>query len=51
MGSNKFFYGSKTREGFSVKMEKIPFLNGYMALTRYGVNWMISVEIWNFFKS
>ena len=51
MGSNKFFYGSKTREGFSVKVEKMPFLNGYGALTRYGVKWMISVQIWNFFKS
>ena len=37
--------GQKPAKVFSVKVEKMPFLNGYGALTRYGVKWMISVEL------
>ena len=33
--------GQKPAKVFSVKVEKMPFLNGYGALTRYGVKWMI----------
>ena len=33
--------GQKPAKVFSVKVKKMPFLNGYGALTRYGVKWMI----------